>query len=72
MLEADPSDVWTNELVAGAAIVHNAIPTLVHERERQDVGNTLGVIPHGPVSREITNQVGGGDAGVAVNIQIQW
>jgi hypothetical protein len=59
-----------DELIASAAIVHDAIPALAHARERQDVGNTLGVIPHGPVSRDITNQVGGGDSGVAVNIQI--
>jgi hypothetical protein len=59
-----------NELVSVAAIIHDAIPTLAHARERQDVGNTLGVIPHGPISRKIAYQVGGGDSGVAVNIQI--
>jgi hypothetical protein len=56
-----------DELVSVTAIVHDAIPTLSHVRERQDVGNTLMVIPDGPVTREIANQVGGGHSGIAVD-----
>jgi hypothetical protein len=36
----------------------------------QDVGNALRVLPDGPVTREIANQVGGDHSGVAVDGQI--